>query len=136
MRTEFLAGGTGLVVSDGMADAIRRVLAGLGDSLARDLVAAAEDIAAQAETSAPVKTGALKRSIRAFVKVYPDEVRAGVGVGGSSAPHAFYVKWGKAGPGARGKSVWQEALRKPMLARADVLATALGKRIASNLGGG
>lgn len=134
-RTDYLVGGTGVVMETRLAEAIQRTIDGLKDQTARGLVTAAEAVADDAEGKVPVKTGRLKRSIRAFVKAFPDEVRAGVGIGGETAPYAYFVKFGPKGPGPRNKSVWQETMRKPMLARADEVAAKLAKQIADSVGG-
>lgn len=134
MKAQFLVGGTGIVLEDGLTRAVRAVLDGAESRVTRGLLPTIERVADEGADKVPVRTGKLKRSIVSYARAYPDEVRVGIRVGGSAAPYAYYVKYKAKLAGLGRKSVFQTAIRKPALAAVDELAVQAGDALLSPVG--
>lgn len=66
---------------------LRNIAIELENALPKDVKAIADDIAKRAQMHAPVLTGQLKRSIKAFpVEITPDTIRYGIG------PQAMFIR--------------------------------------------
>ena len=162
MRTQYLSGGTGVVLDDKLADEIARSLMGMSQTVAKPMIESMEQIAADARRLAPYETGSLHDSIGTYVKVHADEVRVGVMMGGRTGKKAYMVKFGnglskkeqravsrgKAIPYRRmvkaendmqnplhGQNVFKALMRDPAMETIDVLIKELGPAVAKTLGG-
>lgn len=132
-RSSYRGPGNSLVSMDQTAliEAIDEVVRSAHDGAVQVLREEVQTIADQAEAKAPVKTGRFRNSIETFTRIGDDEIRVGVGVGGSAAPHAYYVRFAESHEDAKlaGKSVWQELLRKPAMKAGDAMAAKIADRM-------
>lgn len=130
-RQSYVVDGTGVSLSGDSSRLIERILRDSPGGIGRRMQSQAQEVADSAESVVPVRTGALRDSIAVQTKVGSTVITSGVSFGGSKATYAYYVKgardrmtpsWRRRGPPRPpskfpGKSVWQEAIRKPFLAR-------------------
>lgn len=109
----YITGGTGIAVSSDLHGLIDHLVRTIPGGIGKVLEAAGDKVAANAEVTVPVKSGKLRDSIHTTTAVKQDSIAVGVGIGSSSVDYAYYVK-AKKGQYA-GKSVYQEAIRKPAI---------------------
>jgi hypothetical protein len=130
----FRAGDATVKMSDDLRRMVDHVARGVAPAAVAVLEAQVEDVASEARADWPVgneRTAVAERG-RAHsrdlvvdgVEVTSDGIRAFVGNG---AEYARYIKSSK--NGLRGKSPWQELIRKPMLAAVVEVVDQLGPEI-------
>ena len=105
-------GDAGLDLSTDLTELVDRLLRAAQTSGAARLEAAASNVAASAEASAPVRTGEYKRSITIIRKIEDGGLTIRIGV--RVVNKAKFIRFGVKGPGDRGHLVWKETIQDPM----------------------
>ena len=129
------ADGAHVVIRGDLEGRLMAALRNMPDTIAGRLLEAAEEVVEDAKKSAPEKSGRYRMSLRSYVKISSRHITVGAAAGGSGVKYAHFVRWGKKGPGPRGKSAWQEGVRKPLIARTRPVIAEIGKQLAADLGG-
>lgn len=117
----YVQDGVGVVVRDDVSAPLLEALRRAPQTMMGRMLTEVEAQASAARASAPVRTGAWRGSITTWLRMSDQEVRAGIGVG-EGVPYGRYVRFGRSDPARRGKSAWQELLRRPAVAAAPQLA--------------
>ena len=133
MRTTIRMGGVDATLSDGLEDAIRRIVDGISGGAGRVLTQELDGIAARALGEIPVRSGRYRASVGRYLDVRREEVRSGIRAGGANAPYAYMVKFGKKS-GKKG-NVFAELIRKPAVAATDKVAAELAGMVGGLVGG-
>lgn len=128
--TRIQIGGMDATLSDGLEDALRRIVERATGTAGRVLGAKLDDIEAAAAQAMPVRSGKLRASLQRYTNIGHDEVRSGLRMGSTAAPYAYKVKFAKGTPLA-GRSVFQELLRKPAVAAIDEVVGELADQVIS-----
>jgi len=126
-----------VAVSSDLEAEIRRVLATVQDVTLAEMTKAAEDVAAAARATAPVKTGSLRGGIDTYtrVNVQTGEIAVGITQTDPDAQgYQFFVKYSRRpdrvpSGGVPGKSFQVEKIRKPMTAAGKALADRIRERM-------
>jgi hypothetical protein len=133
-----------VIITGDLSRAVREFLARSETAIVREVVLAADRVATEAQAGAPVKTGRFRGSIESYVQAGQAQIRAGVRVGGATAPYARYVRFsrreraivGPIAPGAaradlgelRG-TAYQLLVQRPMRLESARLVAALGQHL-------
>ncbi len=128
--TRIKIGGMDATLSDGLEDALRRIVDRATGTAGRVLGETLDGIEAAASNAMPVKTGKLRASLERYTNVGRNEVRSGLRLGSDRAPYAYKVKFAKGTPQA-GKNVFQELIRKPAVAAIDKVVGELADQVIS-----